>query len=879
MKPRILKMQAFGPYPNMETIDFTKFEKDGLFLICGETGSGKTMILDAITYALYGKSSTSLRDVFEELRCNQCDDNTPTIVEYEFEIKGNIYKFERKIERKRKNLSTSQNVYYMDEDGVFVPFFENCKKNDVEKKAMELIGLDYNQFRQVVILPQGQFEKLLTSDSNEKEAILVKIFGVTKWQQIADKFFENAEKRKNELNEIKRKIDDKLAEYGCGNIEQLLDGINELEEDIKRQQQEYLEKNYDNQKKALLDKKLLAREYDNLESFEKQYKQLLSQESVQQQRVEKLGKIKKANELKDIMNQGKQTESACKARARKLEESENLLRKANENVENISNKLQSHKSQEEAIKKISEKLEEYKTKRSSYERFEGLRKDLSELEEIYSKSNKSVISIKSNLDKYKEEFVQVSNKYRIVQQEYGQLFDRYVQGIAGSLAMTLKENEPCPVCGSTSHPRKAKLEEGAVLKEEVDAKKEQMEAIYTDIGVREKVLKDLETQYNNVYLQAKEYEAKIENLKALLEKEKNNLCDEITTLTQLDAIVKEYVSKIESYGLILEKYSKELSDASESRVSIEATLTLAKQEYEEAVSEYKKILNTIEQEVKEKGFVDIQDSISNMAAQNIIDDLVASIEKYKNNVDTIEENITKKKKELEGTDKPDLAECDEKLRVIERLQKEFNENNALNNHKLLQMKKTYEDILKIENKYNKNWNQVENDYIFAKKLRGDTGISLQRYVLAVMFSCVISVANTMLENVHGGRYRLYRSDDSSKGTNKKGLELGVFDGYSNERRSVKTLSGGEKFLVSLALSIGLSTVAGRGGIHLDAMFIDEGFGSLDENSIDDAMDILMGIKKANGIVGIISHVQVLRDNIPAKIETRKSREGSTLVQS
>ena len=150
-----------------------------------------------------------------------------------------------------------------------------------------------------------------------------------------------------------------------------------------------------------------------------------------------------------------------------------------------------------------------------------------------------------------------------------------------------------------------------------------------------------------------------------------------------------------------------------------------------------------------------------------------------------------------------------------------------------------------------------------------------------MFSSVVAAANKMLELVHGGRYRLYRSDEKAKGNNKRGLELKVFDRYSSdhEGRFVSTLSGGEKFLASLALSIGMSTVAQKSGIRIEALFIDEGFGSLDEDSIEDAMNILNSIREANGLVGIISHVRLLEDQIPSKIRVREDEEGSHLSLS
>ena len=177
--------------------------------------------------------------------------------------------------------------------------------------------------------------------------------------------------------------------------------------------------------------------------------------------------------------------------------------------------------------------------------------------------------------------------------------------------------------------------------------------------------------------------------------------------------------------------------------------------------------------------------------------------------------------------------------------------------------------------------EAEQDLAFAKKLRGDAGTGLQRYVLGILFSSVIAAANRMLSMVHGGRYRLFRSDEKAQGSNKRGLELKVYDKNSEEHegRFVSTLSGGEKFLASLALSIGMSTIAQKSGIRIEALFIDEGFGSLDEDSITDAMQILGSIQQANGLVGIISHVELLQERIPTKLRVEETEKGSHIIQT
>ena len=172
MRPLKVEFQAFGPYAGREVVDFEAISNQGLFLICGKTGIGKTMILDAMTFALYGKSSGHGRDDFESMRCTKADFNTNTYVRFIFENNGEVYYFERRLVRKRTNLSPEYNLMRKNADGAWDVLLENAKEKVLNARAEEIIGLDYEQFRQVMILPQGQFEKLLISDSAEKEKIL-----------------------------------------------------------------------------------------------------------------------------------------------------------------------------------------------------------------------------------------------------------------------------------------------------------------------------------------------------------------------------------------------------------------------------------------------------------------------------------------------------------------------------------------------------------------------------------------------------------------------------------------------------------------------------------------------------------------------------------
>ena len=240
--------------------------------------------------------------------------------------------------------------------------------------------------------------------------------------------------------------------------------------------------------------------------------------------------------------------------------------------------------------------------------------------------------------------------------------------------------------------------------------------------------------------------------------------------------------------------------------------------------------------------------------------------------------LTAAKEKLAGLTEPDASAFDARQEEINKKREEHTKVRTECDQKITRLTKKHKDLAAKEAHYNQEFHQAEQDLVFAKALRGDTGMGLQRYVLAIMFGQVLEEANRMLEKVHGGRYHLFRTDDKGTG-NKKGLELAVHDSRTPEQggRSVKMLSGGEKFLVSLALSIGMSTVARKSGVKIEALFIDEGFGTLDDRSINDAMEILESVRISNGMIGIISHVALLEANITTQIEVIKDEKGSYII--
>lgn len=789
MKPLQLEFQAFGPYVEYEAIDFAKLKEKGLFLICGETGSGKTMILDAMTYALYGKSSGHTRDVFENMRSTSADDTTPTFVKFIFETAGDKYLFERRLEKRRKNFAASYNMMKMDEEGNWQVLLENPKEKDLNNKAVSLIGLEYDQFRQVIVLPQGQFEKLLTSGSDEKEKILTNIFGEDKWQSIAEKIYEEAADRKERFRQVKDKIVNSLLEEGCDSVEGLLEIIDQKKDELNKLEIEYKEASYEERIQILQRLVILQEKYATLHKEH----------------------LRRTEELSDA-----------------VQNVERYTKKYDESIKKLEEHLQSSSIIEDIKKEITTlelKREDYATIDGAQKEYENRLKELNKAKKDEEQAQKACVDIEKQIAIAK-------NKYSLCLNEYEIILNAYISGISGVLASELKDGVACPVCGSIEHPNPAIVNDEVPDKDDVDNKKLELDDKNEDLNSCIEKQKAIVDDFG----EKKEITHKAQNSVVLAESEllskKANMYKNISSLEELNITIKEKENQVESFA----EKTKELEEDEKS--------------YREKLTEIKSKIEVIKSEIDKCA-------------------------------DAMEKADSELKEELVRRGLNDSEEISELIREYQEQIKDYSNKKGVISSQLDRLLSKHEMLLKDSKGLEEKLKTAEEDFLFAKRLRGDSGTGLQRYVLGIMFSSVVSAANKMLELVHDGRYRLYRSDDKAYGSNKKGLELKVIDKYSGDPdgRFVNTLSGGEKFLASLALSIGMSTIAQRSGIRIEALFIDEGFGSLDDNSIVDAMNVLSSIQEANGLVGIISHVQILEDRIPTKLIVNKLEGRSTITQS
>ncbi len=881
MKLISLKFKAFAAYLEEQVIDFSSFSDSGIFLISGKTGAGKTAILDAITYALYGKSSGGNRGDIYAMRCQLAKANEDTEVELIFEIRGKRYKFTRRLQQKRINIQSTHNALYMADDGLYIPFFENPHLRDIEQKATELIGLNYEQFRQVIILPQGQFERLLVAKSDEKEKILVSLFGAEKWQKAAEKYTELVNEKKRQLENTKIQLANILTGYGCSTVEELKKLLNEKKYECAKLQQ---------------NEDMLSKSYEALNAeAEKLF--------VIDEKFKNLEKLLERKEIIDSLSEKMYDDSlrierslnAIKIKPSYIKATETVRERERRNQE-LKKKLATHSQTEEKLKNAKEKLEsinakkaeitEYKNQiiqleslRTAFNNINSLNEQLEDKENLYKKHCDILNTLENTVSKLNLERDGAEREVLEKYTQYNNLLTEYLNGMSGSLAKELKDNTPCPVCGSKHHPNPAKICDTVITQSLLDEKNAELEGVKKKRDEIKARLEDGERNLKSEQNLVNDNLLEIEKDRAVIENMKKGIKSNINNLEELEKEIERCRINIQTFESSALKAENSYSSYETLYASEKAAIEFAQNEYKHICDEAENSEKALKKELERYNYSSIEEYTDCLINDDELNKLQKSVSDYEIEKSHILLRLDEVKKDLDGVEKPDIESVRDNLKTLEnKLLDERGKRTVLSS----EISDIDKQIKKLNTKFKTyilEEEQNTKDTVFAKRIRGDSGMGIQRYLLGVVLSQITLEANRLLENVHNGRYRLLRTLEGNGLSRKTGLELEVYDSFTGERRSVATLSGGEKFLVALSLSIGLSTVvqAESSGINIQTMFIDEGFGSLDPSSIADALTVLGKIKNSGSLIGIISHVDELKDNIDSQIEVKKERKGSRVV--
>ena len=993
MKPIRLELKEFGPYKN-EIIEWDKIINEPIFLITGKTGSGKSTLFDAITYALYNKT-TGGKDI-ASLRTKTALDKDKTQVNFDFELSGKKYRIERTLaylKAGNKNLTSGKVALMQYNDGKLEVLA--TKEQEVKEKVEELIGLDDKQFCQIIILPQGKFKEFLLSKSSEKKETLRSLFNTYFYQKFVEQLQEQAKKidsshKQKEKELITRfeqfDIEEELTKFEYlkdENFEEILGIINSQEETVKNEKKELLklERSFSKEKEKFIELSKLndkfiqlknnKLELANLSEKEDYYKSLrLEVEKLKELQKNKdkiieystllnkqlqLRKIEKnllidTDKYKLDLENNKKLQLELNAQKDNIEE----LRKETVDYKFFYNNFNELNSAKANIEIYSETLEELALKKETYKeldsrlkvskeghledieeknilessigklKLEILKKeqDVEKLEEYNNKfSEVNDKSLKLTLDKKQLEELEVEKKK--LEQEVILLNKNKEQEVLNGFLLKLHEGDECPLC-------KQKIEHLPEIPslEAVDESIEKsLQKVNKDTIQLETLIKKDEEEIERISALLKNLEDTI-NFKS--KEELSQLEDELKTdnlkLTDISKAIKISEDKIKGLNQEIEELSELFKNEDEikqkhleAKNKIEQFEKNVKIELDEFADYYEKIQSQVEdfdnrcnvqqnnsnellirktkleteQKNNKTNLLEVSKRIENiiesfsdsklnkyyitleMAEEDIaelvkLEEFESQINKFEDAKKIIVNNIEKLVEELEEIEQPDLEEGQRKLQNIEFQVNDFIEKVVILNTRLENNKKLYKKIHSEYIELLESSKEIREIIAFSDVVSGKTENrkSLETYVQGYYLDLILVAGTKRLLQMTNDRYRFIRRDEKSKGGGLQGLEIEIHDIYLNSTRIISSLSGGELFLASLALALGLAEVIQNesGGISLETIFIDEGFGSLDTETLDIALTTLIDLQSYGRNIGIISHVSELKERIRPKVE-------------
>ena len=913
MRPIELTMQAFGPYVSETVIPFDRIADGGLYLICGDTGSGKTMLFDAITYALYGNASGSNRDS-SMLRSKFASPDTKTYVKLTFENHGKEYTVYREWgrEKLKKGVLTeekSNEAWLLYPNGSTV-----AKHKDVTAAVTEILGLDCERFAKTVMIAQGEFRELLYADTKDRMVILRRIFGTELFEKFAlnakaaaKKVLTDAENLRAEAGKYASLIssDDEV-------LRDLLHAVPAVSTDHLREAAKGAEE------KSAERIEHVSREYLSADKSAKEARYRLSRAEIDRKREKEAELCRLALE---------KAEKRCEIAAKGAEETKDLPEKAaelNEQVSLYKNELPAYaeldsllsavRTEEAALAEITAKADKARRRITAAEaEIDRIKKFLEESADVPEQSR----ILSADLEKLKNEekrLASVTKKFAELRsaeklsetrksayehalkalaearRRHTDAMKQYFDGIAGVLSSALTDGEPCPVCGSTSHPSPAPHDSTSVTRELLDSLSRESE----------KCAKSAEECASSLA----QVKGTMEQLASALTAE----CEEMGFSSEFGKIESEVSERIREINgetahktALLTEYSRILAEIAESREKLdrytelldnerknERTLTESAAEKNAVIGEKKSHADALSKKLTFPTAAALRQEIAKLTEAAA--DMTAREERARKLLITTEKELEAAKRALETVASQLEDSIAEEYEACEALCRELDEKTRLLTQEKLRLMTDAEknrSAMALLLTSMEKLSQTEADSVLYGlisdtangNVNGKDKIMLETFWQMRLFERILRRANIRLMKMTDGRYELIRRKTAANQKSQSGLDLDILDHWNGTTRSVKSLSGGEAFTASLSLALALSdeTESESGGVRIDAMFIDEGFGSLDEESLAQAMSVLEAQSEAGKSVGIISHVEALRERIPRKITVRK-QNGTSRVE-
>ena len=927
MKPLKLTMSAFGSYAGKNVIDFTG-QQQGIFLITGDTGAGKTTIFDAITYALYNQTSGGERNG-NMMRSQYAQPETETYVELEFLYRGQTYRVRRnpdyKITKTLKNGKIrEQKVPHSVEltlpDGTVFPE----KKNATDAKIIEILGLTADQFSQIVMIAQGDFLKLLYTKSDERKMIFSKLFRTDIYWKIQ----ENLRRKSMEMDE-RIQENDRAFEQEKSRIILLPESeelpLDELVERLRERLKDALkEQNLRRANVEELNKKITKYEEINklfvsLEKIRQNGKELEARQAESKERRQQIENARKADKVLVAEQQNLRQQQEVEQSAQAIAKMTETLANDQEMFESLKTQLQEAEAkQKREAADIQKKMLALEQSFPSYEALQNARseeqqakkvwEDLGKTsEESFHKKAAGIAALKEQqkqqeqvVEQTKKNWEQTSLSASESAKHYEHMYEAFLKEQAGILAENLSAGCPCPVCGSTVHPDPAKLSDHAVTELEVEqakktraAAEEKRDMAYAAFEAekteKQKLAQAVEKEEADFVLaqtiakqQRKEAEQNYVSLQKIAEQIREKL-----VYPSLAEAKKQYAAMqkaLEAAEQEIERKRQKVSELAEAMNTLKGQ-KLAEEENQKTA---KKLAAKTEKEyaklLEKSGFVSEETYHLAILPERSRSKLEREEKEYESQCLRQQSEQKLLEKQVSGKTYTDTTELNEQLKAekqaLKEAEKTYMELHTAyeNDRSVLQNCAVYLEKgkkLESEDQVIKSLSKTANG-----RLSGSAKIDFETYIQRQYFKQIIHEANKRLLTMSNHQFILKLKEEANTGrkTN-EGLDLSVYSLVTDSERDVKTLSGGESFLAALAMALGLSDIVERsaGAIHPDMMFIDEGFGSLDAQSRQQAIEVLAELAGDSRMVGIISHVTELKEQIDRKLVVSRTDKGSRAV--
>lgn len=914
MRPLKLKLSGFGPYAGEQEFDFEKFGSSGLYLITGDTGAGKTTIFDAICYALYGEASGNNREP-SMLRSKYAQPGTPTYVELKFCSGDKEYTVRRNPDYERPKGRGEGSTQQKAEALLIRPDGSQVTKlKDVTKAVEDILGLNRDQFSQIAMIAQGDFLKLILASTKERQEIFRNIFKTSLYVVLQRRLAEETSALKKQWDGTRLGISHFMDSIVCdedsllsqeaekakagqlptAEVTALLEKL--MAEDM--QQRDRLNAEITSLESCL---ESLAAELQQAEALENSKRQLIEDE------LAYAGKKAELEELAALKTAQQQRGPEQESLRAKITETELQLPEYDaleRNRAELGDYAVSRQNAEERLEKEQEKyilmtakLEELKREK---ERLQGLDAEKERLTSQQAELKKQQEELSTILDSIsdldgsrrdmlglQQKYLDAERDYRGKQAEYERKNRAFLDAQAGIIAQNLREGEPCPVCGSLSHPVPACLPENAPTED--DVKKAEKQAS----GARQ----TMEKASRSAAEHKVELELKEKNLLVMLEKSLG-----LAAADGAEALALQRQAELSQKKTAIEARQEEIKSAEERRKLLEeripkgekaiADSQQAQEDAKKTAAVAKSMLDKLGQQTKQleeklpyKNRKEAEKAKNAMA--ETLCQMQRELEKAENDHAACEKelvalsgSIDQLRRSIAALPEMDPAELAERKNAVSgsktAAQTELDQLNiriSKNGAALDGIVSKSEILVELENrlKWMQSLSQTANG-----DLSGKEKLALETYVQTSYFDRILARANLRLMKMSGGQYDLKRREMAANLKGQTGLELDVIDHYNGTERSVRTLSGGESFKASLALALGLSDeVQMSTGIRLDTMFVDEGFGSLDPESLNQAYRTLADLTEGNRLVGIISHVAELKEKIDKQIIVTKNKSGGS----